>query len=227
LVGSSHELRYEEYAEKTHLSSEELKFIVEAFYKHGNKKGDEITREKYQKVMSEVSKKFPNGNFTTEGSEFCFDYFDANHTGKVDLLELIQGVSVVARGTTQEKAEQVFRTIDYDDDGYITVDELKKYIDGILALSKKVNLQQFEKETFLGRSIVRGVLLQKEAGIKADLFEEIFQCDKNADRQISLEEWTQAVETNEAIRKLLDPLGWNILKPILAQELKKLKDQNS
>jgi len=73
-----------------------------------------------------------------------FDLLDTNKDNTVDLQEFVGGLSILCKGTVEEKLELSFKAYDLDGNGYITKNELSQmfqqaWISGFKALSYQTN----------------------------------------------------------------------------------------
>ena len=66
---------------------------------------------------------FPSGNAESFVKQ-VFHSVDTDHNGTVDFKEFICALSVLSRGTPQQKLKWLFRLHDIDDNGVIAKDEL-------------------------------------------------------------------------------------------------------
>ena len=53
---------------------------------------------------------------------------DADGSGGVDFAELATGLSILCGGTSDQKAEAAFSLYDYNGDGYISMEEMIRYL---------------------------------------------------------------------------------------------------
>lgn len=60
-----------------------------------------------------------------------FDLVDRDGNGVVDMMELVCGVALLCGGTEDEKFEAIFNTVDANSDGFISVDELFKFLTSV------------------------------------------------------------------------------------------------
>merc|ERR1712217_98314 len=60
-----------------------------------------------------------------------FDLFDRDDNRVVDLMELICGVSLLCAGTEDDKIHAVFNVFDENGDGYISMDEMFKFLTSV------------------------------------------------------------------------------------------------
>ena len=57
-----------------------------------------------------------------------FDLFDMDGNGVVDFSELASGLSVLCGGSRDDKAKAAFSLFDYNGDGYISLEEMTRYL---------------------------------------------------------------------------------------------------
>lgn len=63
--------------------------------------------------------------------ELIFKAYDKDHSDTIDFAEFISVLSILQRGTAEEKLEMSFHIYDLDGDGSITREELKKIVEAI------------------------------------------------------------------------------------------------
>ncbi|KAL6077513.1 hypothetical protein STEG23_006711, partial [Scotinomys teguina] len=61
---------------------------------------------------------------STTYAHFLFNAFDTDHNGAVSFEDFIKGLSILLRGTVQEKLNWAFNLYDINKDGYITKEEM-------------------------------------------------------------------------------------------------------
>ena len=59
-----------------------------------------------------------------------FEIFDESRNGVVDARELASG-SILCSGTRDEKVRSAFSLFDYNGDGFITLDEMTRYLTSV------------------------------------------------------------------------------------------------
>ncbi|KNC69992.1 hypothetical protein SARC_17485, partial [Sphaeroforma arctica JP610] len=59
-------------------------------------------------------------------------------SGSIDFRELVCGLSVLCKGSQEEKIEYAFKGYDLDNSGYITRDELRKMFKAYFYLSMEL-----------------------------------------------------------------------------------------
>lgn len=60
-----------------------------------------------------------------------FDLFDRDDNNVVDMMELICGISLLCSGTEDDKIQAVFQVFDENGDGYISMDEMFKFLTSV------------------------------------------------------------------------------------------------
>ena len=75
---------------------------------------DSMTREEFQTLF----------NLDPESLNIIFDAFDLDHSGGLDLSEMIAGFSFICRGTLEEKLRFLFYQYDEDSSGFLETKEI-------------------------------------------------------------------------------------------------------
>merc|ERR1711972_1080311 len=60
-----------------------------------------------------------------------FDLFDRDDNNVVDMMELICGISLLCPGTEDDKIHAVFSVFDINGDGFISMDEMFKFLSSV------------------------------------------------------------------------------------------------
>lgn len=81
-------------------------------------------------------------NRVGEVLSFLFDMFDRDKSGKVDFVELTSGLSVLCGGKTEDKVDAMFHMFDLNGDGYVTVDELRAYLESSFRMVLETQTQE-------------------------------------------------------------------------------------
>eukprot|EP01027_Heterolobosea_sp_BB2_P017316 GEZU01024542.1.p1 GENE.GEZU01024542.1~~GEZU01024542.1.p1 ORF type:complete len:132 (-),score=14.09 GEZU01024542.1:61-456(-) len=116
-------------------------------------------------------------------TELVFNAFDLNHDGVIDFGEFVFSMSVMTRGTPDEKLEFSFRLYDLDHNGYITHDEMVKIVTALYRmLGNLVSMHGEEYDT--------------PEKIVSRIFEEM---DTNRDGRLSLDEYKVGALKDPAI----------------------------
>ena len=107
-----------------------------------------------------------------------FDLFDTDGNGVVDFSELASGLSVLCGGSRDDKAKAAFSLFDYNGDGYISLEEMTRYLASVFKVMY---------ETQPGTAEQMGVSAEDLATVTAEqAFED---ADLNHDGRLSFEEF--------------------------------------
>ena len=113
-----------------------------------------------------------------------YEIFDVDGNGVVDFTEISSGVSFLCQGDAEKKAHAAFRLYDYNEDGFISLEEMKQY----MACVFKV---MFELEE--GAKARQGNFTPDE--LATATAQQIFQdADLNGDGKLSFEEFQKWYE---------------------------------
>ncbi|XP_066228411.1 calsenilin isoform X2 [Saccopteryx leptura] len=124
---------------------------------------------------------FPQGDATTY-AHFLFNAFDADGNGAICFEDFVVGLSILLRGTVQEKLKWAFNLYDINKDGYITKEEM-------LAIMKSIY-------DMMGRHTYP--LVQEDAPLEH--VERFFQkMDRNQDGVVTIDEFLETCQKDENI----------------------------
>lgn len=85
----------------------------------------------FEQVISRI---FPMWNAEEYFMERLFQIFDAGHDAHVDFKELICGLSVLCRGSIEDRLKMCFQLFDRNMDGFVDRDELRAMLTSMYAL---------------------------------------------------------------------------------------------
>ena len=128
-----------------------------------------------------------NGGLSSADSERAsivltrlFDVFDLDGSGAVDFSELASGLSVLCGGSRDQKAEAAFALYDYNGDGFISLEEMTRYLTSVFKVMY---------ETQPGTAERMGVSAEELAAVTGEqAFED---ADLNHDGRLSFDEFQQ------------------------------------
>jgi len=69
---------------------------------------------------------FGHGNYHPSFSDRIFDIFDSDKDGDIDFMEYASGLSILMKGTAEEKSEFGFKLFDSENSGYVGLKEFKR-----------------------------------------------------------------------------------------------------
>jgi len=133
--------------------------------------------------------------------ELLFHMLDTNNDGNIDLKEFIGGLSVLCKGTPDEKIKLTFKAYDLDNSGTISKQELTElfrsaWLSGLQALVCEWNALNYPKTMSVGQT----QLEEFSVGMAQQFAEQAFaSLDSNGDGQLSLEEFATFVKAEPKI----------------------------
>ncbi|XP_026743827.1 Kv channel-interacting protein 4-like isoform X2 [Trichoplusia ni] len=81
---------------------------------------------------------FPQGANTAQYAHFVFNTLDQDRSGLLSFEEFVTGLSILSRGTLEEKLRWTFSLYDINGDGYITKEEMTEIVSAIYDLMGKI-----------------------------------------------------------------------------------------
>ncbi|XP_072525958.1 Kv channel-interacting protein 4 [Salminus brasiliensis] len=137
-----------------------------------------VTEDTFKNIYAQF---FPGGD-VSKYAHHLFSAFDADQSGLVSFEELVRGLSVLLRGSAEEKLYWTFNLYDLNRDGQITKQEMLEVLRGIYDL--------------MGRNVPPGL---KEEAPRLHL-ETFFQkMDRNQDGVVTAEEFIDTCQKDENI----------------------------
>jgi len=119
--------------------------------------------------------------------DLIFNAFDTKRTGVITFQDFIRGLSVMTRGTPEEKLTFTFRMYDLNGDGYITRDEILQIVQSFYQLSGPL-------------SSYTGKKFETPAQLVDEFFEEL---DEDTTGKISLEQYKEGAMKHQEIFQAL------------------------
>jgi len=138
IIGKVDPALVKEFADATNFDKVEVKTLYETFLSL-NPEG-KVDKETFRKGLVKLESAGLKNLQDTPFSDRLFHLLDANGDGVVDLGEFVCGLSMLCKGTVEEKLELSFKAYDLDGNGFISKDELaamfkSAWISGFKALS--------------------------------------------------------------------------------------------
>ncbi|OQV24631.1 putative Kv channel-interacting protein 1 [Hypsibius exemplaris] len=118
---------------------------IQAIY-HGFKQdcpNGSVTKEKFKELYSQF---FPLGDARTY-SGHVYDTLDKNEDGNVTFEQFIVAMSVISRGSADEKLRWIFNLYDINGDGYISPDEMLEIVKSIYDMLGKRSHPSVDDDT--------------------------------------------------------------------------------
>ncbi|XP_055600024.1 Kv channel-interacting protein 4-like isoform X2 [Uranotaenia lowii] len=129
---------------------------------------------------------FPLGASSGQYAHYVFNSIDLDRNGSLSFEEFVANLSILLRGTVDEKLQWTFSLYDINGDGCITKEEMKEIVTAIYELMGKVP-EGCDEEQAIKEKVER-------------LFEKM---DRNCDGKITLDEFIECCTTDESIRRSL------------------------
>ena len=183
-----HKLSAEEIQElrmTTEFSEEELQRWHNGF--HDKCRKGKMSKEKFVEMYG---KHFQTGDPTIFAGH-VFRTFDKNMDGTIDFKEFIQGLSIISRGTKEQKLRWAFQMYDSDGSGAVSRKEMLEIVRSIFRLSAEtggLGRDENTPEKFTNKLFVK--------------------LDRDNDGTITLEEFVRGANMYPSFMKLLEnPAG--------------------
>jgi Ca2+-binding EF-hand superfamily protein len=124
---------------------------------------------------------FPQGDTTTY-AHLVFKMFDLRHIGTINFEDFVRSLSLLARGTLEEKLRWTFNLYDVNEDGVITKDEMFTIVTSIYSIMGKYANPSIDNSTI------------------NEHVEKVFQAmDTDCDGVISLDEFMESCSKDHSI----------------------------
>lgn len=164
-----------------------------------------LSREKFLETYDELLKAHNIEPPTDQVKNAVFDLFDRDENHVVDMMELICGISLLCDGKEDDKIHAVFGVFDENGDGFISMDEMYKFLTSVFKVVLTPNV--------LAVMNTMGVSVESAEDLASVTSLECFKtADLNHDGKLSEEEfkaWFNAPRNDPSflfspVRKLLE-----------------------
>mmetsp|Transcript_39823 Transcript_39823/g.68302 ORF Transcript_39823/g.68302 Transcript_39823/m.68302 type:complete len:194 (+) Transcript_39823:43-624(+) len=118
--------KLDDLGNKTHFSQEQLKELL-AQFKRESPSG-KISQEEFNEAMNLMGVVDP----FLQG--LVFKVFDKSKTGTITFSDFVNGLSVMTKGTSEEKLKFAFEMYDLDESGFITKEEMTTILESFYKL---------------------------------------------------------------------------------------------
>ncbi|KAL4698909.1 hypothetical protein H8959_011566, partial [Pygathrix nigripes] len=130
----------EQLQEQTKFTRKELQVLYRGF-KNECPSGI-VNEENFKQIYSQF---FPQGDSSTYAT-FLFNAFDTNHDGSVSFEDFVAGLSVILRGTVDDRLNWAFNLYDLNKDGCITKEEMLDIMKSIYDMMGKYTYPALREE---------------------------------------------------------------------------------
>ncbi|XP_072917167.1 calsenilin-like isoform X1 [Hemitrygon akajei] len=166
----------EELQARTKFSRKELQSLYRGF-KNECPSGM-VDEQTFKAIYSQF---FPQGDVTTY-AHFLFNAFDTDKSGAIRFEDFVIGLSVLLRGTMNEKLIWAFNLYDINNDGYITKEEMLVIVQSIYSMMGRYTHPVIHQDT------------------PCEHVEKFFQkMDRNQDGVVTIEEFLETCQKDENI----------------------------
>uniref|UniRef100_A0A2K6P2J2 Potassium voltage-gated channel interacting protein 2 n=1 Tax=Rhinopithecus roxellana TaxID=61622 RepID=A0A2K6P2J2_RHIRO len=168
----------EQLQEQTKFTRKELQVLYRGF-KNECPSGI-VNEENFKQIYSQF---FPQGDSSTYAT-FLFNAFDTNHDGSVSFEDFVAGLSVILRGTVDDRLNWAFNLYDLNKDGCITKEEMLDIMKSIYDMMGKYTYPALREEA------------------PREHVENFFQkMDRNKDGVVTIEEFIESCQKDENIMR--------------------------
>ncbi|XP_032986280.1 Kv channel-interacting protein 2 isoform X3 [Rhinolophus ferrumequinum] len=130
----------EQLQEQTKFTRKELQVLYRGF-KNECPSGI-VNEENFKQIYSQF---FPQGDSSTYAT-FLFNAFDTDHDGSVSFEDFVAGLSVILRGTIDDRLNWAFNLYDLNKDGCITKEEMLDIMKSIYDMMGKYTYPALREE---------------------------------------------------------------------------------
>lgn len=96
----------------------------------------ELTRNGFYNVVNSIAPRYADRGMLKLVADLLFDAVDVDQNHMVSFHEMAAALSILCKGTKEERAEDLFELFDWDGDGFVTAEELMFYLRAVFRLLK-------------------------------------------------------------------------------------------
>jgi len=184
-TGTGKDPQISEWLEQTHFSEVEVQNLFKTFMDLSPT--GQVDRETFNLCLERLEQYGLRNPNDTPFADRLFELLDVNGDGVVDINEFICGLSMLCKGTPEEKLALSFKAYDLDGNGFISEKELT-------AMFKSAWLAGFKALAFNhgGEDLDFDQLDEFSSSMAQNFARNAFETlDTDGDGQLSLEEFTQ------------------------------------
>ncbi|KAM4636024.1 A-type potassium channel modulatory protein KCNIP2 isoform 2-T2 [Discoglossus pictus] len=168
----------EQLQEQTKFTKRELQVLYRGF-KNECPSGI-VNEDNFKQIYSQF---FPQGD-SSMYAHFLFNAFDTDHNGSVSFEDFVAGLSVILRGSIDDKLNWAFNLYDLNKDGCITKEEMMDIMKSIYDMMGKCTYPNMREDAPM------------------EHVENFFQkMDKNNDGVVTIEEFIESCQKDENIMR--------------------------
>ncbi|XP_062899446.1 Kv channel-interacting protein 4 isoform X6 [Mobula hypostoma] len=113
-----------------------------------------VNEETFKEIYAQF---FPQGDATTY-AHFLFNAFDTDHNGSVSFEDFVLGLSVLLRGSIQDKLKWAFNLYDINKDGYVTKEKMDKNKDGVVTIDEFIDTCQKDENIMKSMQLFENII---------------------------------------------------------------------
>ncbi|XP_052707205.1 Kv channel-interacting protein 4-like isoform X1 [Crassostrea angulata] len=102
-----------------------------------------VNEETFKEIYAQF---FPQGD-SSAYAHYVFNTFDHDRNGSLSFEEFVMGLSVLSRGTLQERLQWAFNLYDINGDGFITKDEMTDIVSAIYEMMGRFSEPMVDENT--------------------------------------------------------------------------------